>query len=129
MKFNSKKILSKLIVLTLLGWTFSQCTYENFEDKFGDVPVDCDTTAVSYSATVAPLMAEFCVACHGSSAPSGGLDLSIYSGVKSAADNGSLVGRITLPDTDPLKMPPGNNMGDCNINIISAWVNQGAQNN
>ena len=121
--------MKKILLFATLGFVLIQCESENFQDKYGDVVPDCDTTAVSFSTDIEPIMAEYCVSCHNTASPFGGLDLSIYSGVKSAADNGDLADRITRSSSDALKMPPGENLGDCNINTIIAWVDQGALEN
>lgn len=91
----------------------------------------CDTSAVKYATDVVSILQGNCYSCHGTgnTAGSGGIDLSTYSKLKVYADNGQLVGVVNhLPGYIgmPYNLPK---MGDCNVNKITAWVHQGAQNN
>lgn len=89
----------------------------------------CDTTLVSYSTFVAPVLKTNCVGCHSGAAPSGNISLTSHAAVQSLAFNGRLLGAITWAfGYQP--MPKGTNkLSDCKINKIKAWINDGAQNN
>lgn len=94
---------------------------------------DCDTNAITYSNTIAPVLVKNCVGCHNDNTANGNVKLNSYANVKIVADNGRLVGAIThatgfipMPKTTPdgqIKLP------DCKINQIKTWVNAGAPNN
>ncbi|MDP4199566.1 MAG: hypothetical protein Q8922_03340 [Bacteroidota bacterium] len=90
---------------------------------------NCDTTAVSFSGFVNPIIQNACLGCHSGSNPSGGISLSTYSGVQTVANNGQLVGGIT--GTPPYFIMPqtGSPLDACTIAKIRAWVNHGAPNN
>lgn len=89
----------------------------------------CDTANMTYSANVAPIISANCTGCHSGSAPSGGVTLSTYAGVKTQADNGNLVGVITHASGYPAMPQGGSKLSDCNINKIKAWIARGALNN
>src|SRR5688500_7681484 len=55
----------------------------------------CDTTNITYSGFVAPLLTTNCVGCHSGGAPSGGISLNSHAGVKTVALNGRLFGAIS----------------------------------
>ena len=89
----------------------------------------CDTTFVSYSAFVAPIMSTYCVGCHSGGTPSGNLSLNSHAAVQSLAFNGRLLGAISWANGYK-PMPQGSNkLSECKINKIKAWINDGAQNN
>ena len=89
----------------------------------------CNTTNVSYSGFVAPLLTTYCIGCHSGGAPSGGITLNTHGGVQTVAQNGRLVGAITWA-SGYQPMPLGSaKLSDCNIEKIKAWVNDGAPNN
>lgn len=89
----------------------------------------CDTSNVSYSGFVVPLITNYCIGCHSGAAPSGNLSLSSYPGIQTVALNGKLLGAITWTN-GYVKMPKNSNkLSACNINKIKAWINDGAQNN
>lgn len=89
----------------------------------------CDTTAVTFSATVKPVIDTHCKGCHSSSSPSGGIDLSTWAGVKAVAESGQLYGAIAwLNGYTP--MPQGSDqLPDCTIMQIKAWIDAGAPDN
>ncbi len=89
----------------------------------------CDTSEVSYAKDIQPVLQSYCVSCHTASAPSGGVVLNTYQGVKTVSDNGKLVGSVFhLPGY--YAMPPsGIKLPDCDLQKIRTWVNNGAPNN
>lgn len=89
----------------------------------------CNTTGVSYSADIQPVLQNNCVGCHSGSAPSGGVNLGTYAQVKQVADNGRLFGAVSWQDGF-VNMPfGGNQLPQCNIDQIEAWIADGALNN
>jgi hypothetical protein len=89
----------------------------------------CDTTNITYSGFVAPLLATYCVGCHSGGAPSGGITLNTHTGVSTVALNGRLYGAIShAPGFQP--MPRGSaKLPQCTIDKVKAWINDGAPNN
>lgn len=89
----------------------------------------CDTTNVTWSAAVAPILQTHCVGCHNASAASGGVVLNEYGGAAAVALNGKLVGSISAANGF-IRMPPsGPLLSDCDITKITKWVGDGAPNN
>lgn len=88
----------------------------------------CNTVNVSYAATVKPIIQNYCVGCHGGSAPLGGVSLTNYTQISAAALSGSLLGSLKgiayVPM--PYQQPP---LNQCFIDRIEAWINDGAPNN
>ena len=128
MKMTMKKI--KLIALTtLVSIGLSQCYYDNKEELYQNFEEpSCETTDMSYEFDIKNIIESNCAVsgCHVAPIRQSGLDLSQFADVKQIADNGSLVNRITgvgpiMPQSGPL--PP------CEIEKITAWVNQGSLNN
>lgn len=124
-----KYISSSLVIAAVITCFAVSCSKANEESlNNGNT---CDTTAVKYSTDIVNILSNNCYSCHGagSTAGSGGIDLSTYSNLKVHADAGHLVGVVThAPGFTP--MPYGKpKLDDCSVNKIVAWVNQGAQNN
>lgn len=89
----------------------------------------CDTTNVTYSGFVAPLLSNTCVGCHSGPAPSGGISLNTHAGVQAVAQNGRLLGAITWA-AGYQQMPRGSSkLAPCTIDKIKAWIHDGAPNN
>jgi hypothetical protein len=97
-------------------------------DTGGCSSVSCDTTAFTYSGTIAPLMQSQCTGCHNSPSASGG-SLTDYNSVKTAAVSGKLVAVITH-QTGYSAMPQGGaKLLDCQITQIKKWIAAGTPNN
>lgn len=89
----------------------------------------CDTTMVSFANDVNPILKNHCVSCHGGTNPNGGVGLTTYADIAKVANNGRLLGSIAWSDGFA-KMPlGGDQLPDCNINTVQAWIDQGAKNN
>ena len=89
----------------------------------------CDTTNVTYTGTISPLLIAKCAGCHNSATSSGNINLTTYSGAQLQALNGRMLGAIShTPGYTPL--PQGGSMlPDCEIDEIRIWIENGAPNN
>ena len=89
----------------------------------------CDTNAVTYALTIAPMLQNRCVGCHNNTSQGGGVNLSNYGGVQTVALNGRLSGAVNRqPGFAPMPQG-GNQLSDCNLDKIRSWLDQGAPNN
>lgn len=89
----------------------------------------CNTTEVSFSTHIQPVLQNNCVGCHSGNAPSGGVRLSTYAEVKQVADDGRLYGAVSWQEGF-VNMPfGGNQLPQCTIDQIKAWIEDGAPNN
>ncbi len=89
----------------------------------------CDTTNVSYSLQIVPILQENCYACHKGPGASSGIDFSNYGAFKGWAGSGYVIGDLTAaPGFTP--MPYGlPSLSSCEINTILAWIHQGTPDN
>lgn len=119
-----KILISALFVAVIM----QSCYYDKEEDLY-PVPPPCDTTNVTYSANVWPVINDNCTSCHSGSAPSGNISLTDYNDIVASADNGSLLGTIRH-DAGWSPMPKGGaQLPDCDIQRIEIWVADGTPNN
>ena len=121
-----KKLLlfSAVVSLFYLGG----CYYDNEEDLY-PIAMVCDTIYVTYSGTIAPIMANNCNTCHSSGAASGGIVTDNYDDLKINADNGRLWGAVNH-DEGYVPMPQnGPKLNECNLAKIRIWIDEGALNN
>jgi uncharacterized membrane protein len=89
---------------------------------------DCNLTNVTFSADISPVITTNCLICHSGVSPNGGVSLTNYSEIATVANSGKLVDVINGTNGASL-MPPGGAMSDCNIDKITKWTEDGAQNN
>lgn len=90
---------------------------------------DCDTTSVSFSGSLVPLMSNACVACHSGASPDGGVDLTTHANVSSAISYSNLLNSIRHA-SDAIAMPPaGSALSACEVRLFELWVEDGMPNN
>jgi uncharacterized membrane protein len=127
-KYMIKSISASSILCFVFLALFSSCKYDNEEDLYPGSQV-CDTSAVTFSSSVQPILQNRCVSCHSGAFPSAGIDLSTYQNINIYAQNGSLVGVIDH-QSGFSPMPQGTpKMPQCEIDKIKTWVNSGSPNN
>ena len=89
----------------------------------------CDTSNVTFSQTVWPIIQNKCVGCHSGASPSGGISLATYSDLAVVAGNGQLFGAINH-DPGYVPMPfNANKLPQCEIDQIEIWINNGYPDN
>lgn len=93
-------------------------------------PSNCDTTAVSFSADIQPIIEQNCYnGCHSGANPTSGFLLTSYSAVKLKVDDGRLFGAVDH-QAGFVAMPQiGSKLSDCNLDLIKTWIDDGAPNN
>ena len=102
----------------------NRCYYDSSEYLYSGTV--CDTTNVTYSGTIVPIMSQNCNSCHSGGAPMANVNTSSYVGLKTIADNGKLVNTTSGATTI---MPTSGKMDNCTVAKIGAWVHAGAKNN
>jgi hypothetical protein len=112
-----------------LGWAVSSCKYDNVEELYPMPP--CDTTMVTYSLTVAPIISTNCLEpeCHGGTAQVSGIPLEGYDNLKLSVDSGRLIGSIRHESGYSFMPKNTTSLRECDILSIEQWVHEGAPNN
>lgn len=89
----------------------------------------CDTTNVTYSGVIKPMLDHYCTGCHSGASPSGNITLTSHADVQAVALNGKLLGAVSWSNGYQ-KMPKGGaRWSACNINKLQNWIEHGAPNN
>ena len=133
MKMSSK--ISTLFLTLAVSVSLTSCYYDTEEELYPDSgTVVCDTTSVSYTTDIVPIMNSKCSysGCHAGANAAAGIPLETYAGVKEylVADKARFISSI-IWDGSASNMPKGasSKMIDCNINTVKAWINSGYPNN
>lgn len=120
-KYLSIGLISSLL---LFGSVLTGCYYDVEEELYPGTGSagPCDTINLSYAASIAPIMQQFCVNCHGAGNGTG-TELTNYTQV--SANAAAVLNSVTRTSNT---MPKGGNrLSDCNISRIRAWISQGKQ--
>lgn len=121
-----KKSACYIGIVILMG--LNSCYYDSVEELYPQPP-DCDTSNVTFSNSVLPVINSNCTSCHSGSAPSGNLNLTNYDEIVAVAQNGSLLGAINHESGWSPMPKNGNKLDNCSINKIEYWVSSGYPNN
>jgi hypothetical protein len=125
-----RKPMKKLLLSTILVaviFVLPSCKYNNQEELYPK----CDTTAVTYTGTIVPILQSNCYRCHGTSTNtgSGGIVLQDYNILKGFAADGRLYGNAAhLPGYIPMPYD-GGKLSDCDLAKLKNWVDKGYPNN
>ena len=128
MECRTTNILKLLIFSGLLGLCTSSCYYDNYDDLYGNLNA-CDTSAVTFSQDIKMIIGQNCEGCHNGASANAGLNLAGHQNISTAALSGAIMDRVTRSAGDPLLMPPGQALSDCDQSKLRTWINEGAPNN
>ena len=118
-----KIIYPFLFILTIASLS-TGCYYDNEEYLYGT----CDTTNVTFTKDIKPIMDANCINCHSS----GAINLTTYEGVKAKVSDSTLYKSISYSysgASSSKNMPSAGKLDDCSINKVKAWIDEGAINN
>ena len=122
-----KRIFISLAVAAIFSFLFVSCYYDNEEALYPTLNNACDTTNVTFSGTITPLLSNNCYSCHSNANASfgGGIHLQDYTDV--VASSAKIAAAIKR--TGPFPMPPGGQLSACPVSQFDIWVKNGMPNN
>lgn len=123
-KTNLILLVSALFLLSVLN---PGC--KNNKEEILYAQYACDTVAVTYSASIVPLIQANCISCHSGNLPADRVKLDEYAKVKVQVDSGNLWGVVTHSANYPPMPRYANQLSDCNLAKIRLWIAAGAPNN
>lgn len=116
-----------LILVLPLIMGIAGCYYDNEEELYAGIA--CDTSNVTYSGTIAPIVEANCNVCHGGTSPSGGVVTETYAGLSAVAKSGRLWDAVAWID-NVNNMPQGKEqLPQCDLDKIDIWIRAGSPDN
>lgn len=126
-----KKIVFAVAVVFFLIIILQGCFYDKADVQYPG-GTSCDTTGVSYDVEITAILNANCKSCHqpGSGSYSG-INLYDYAVISGLALDGkftygTLLSAVMHQGGAPFMPQNGPMLQDCDINKITAWVNNGA---
>lgn len=127
-----KYIFRFSLLFIMIAAAFSRCYYDSEEYLYPQVSSQCDTTNITFSQSVQPILQNICLSCHSNTTAAsfgGNIRLEDYADVKVRVDDHRLIGSIAH-EAGYSPMPMGAPMlSDCKITVIKKWAEAGAPNN
>jgi len=123
------RTIKNLLLLAglMIVMALSSCYNDNYANLY---PAGvCDTTNVTFTANVLPVINANCTGCHSGGAAAGNLSLANYNDIVASINSGRFLGSIRQ-DPGYSAMPKGGTpLSDCALAKIGNWVNKGMPNN
>ncbi len=128
-----KSVMKRIILLFSCLLILQGCYYDKGQQLYPSNAnsTTCDTTSVSYSSVIKPILDQYCgvAGCHDAITVANGYDYTKYSGIQLSASHGRLIGSINQA-SGYLPMPQSaTKIPQCDIDKMTAWVNAGYPNN
>jgi hypothetical protein len=123
-----KKLFFPLFVVFVIG--FLSCYYDNEETLYPVLNSACDTSAVTFSASIAPILSASCLSCHSNATAASfgsNIRLEAYADVKTNIT--ALTGSIKQTVSYSPMPKNGGKLNACSILKFDIWVRQGMLNN
>ena len=116
-------------MLLLFMLLMSSCYNDNEYDLYPFSATQCDSTNVSYSKTIVPIVSASCNSCHSTARHEGNVITDTYTGLSTVANNGQLWGGVNWEQGYVTMPNGGSKLPACELAKIKNWINQGAPNN
>lgn len=125
--------MKKLMIIILLA-SLAGCYYDSAEELYPNPLDGCDTSNVTYSGTVFPIIDNECSQCHTGTAPEANIMLADYESISfqaliEAGNPGSLYGAISHHPHNIAMPKNGTQLSECKIAQIRTWIREGALDN
>jgi len=114
--------------LVFIGTTSTGCSFDNEEEFYASN--GCDTSAVTYSASVAPVFTQACISCHSQAGDTFPF-LDSYASIKDYIDQSpnEISSRINFVEGVAPMPQGGNKLPLCDIRKIELWIADGYPDN
>lgn len=119
--------MAMVAIITIII-SLPSCYYDNEEELYPDI-AGCDTTNVTYSGVVAPILETYCNGCHSGNGPSGGIKTDNYNDLQTTINSGQFRGAINHLSGFSAMPKNAPKLSDCNLLKINNWLDSGAPNN
>ena len=125
-----KRLSISLSVLVIFLLLFVSCYYNNEEALYPVISNSCDTTNVTYNATVVPILSSNCYSCHSNkNAPANGNNIALENYADVVTNNVAISQSINQTGSIPPMPKNGGKINACSITQFDIWVKKGMLNN
>jgi hypothetical protein len=125
-----KRLVSSLIITAIFLLFTVSCYYDSEESLYPVLNSSCDTTNVTYTGKIVPMLSNNCLSCHSNASAPGsgnGIALENYADVKARAT--AIAGSINQTGSYSPMPKNGGKLKACLITQFDIWVRNGTPNN
>jgi hypothetical protein len=125
-----KRLIISISIIAILSSFIVSCYYDNEEALYPSYNSTCDTTNVTYSGTVVPILRDNCYSCHSNSTAAGlGNNIRIENYADVQSRSASISGSIKHTGSYSPMPKNGGKLKTCSITQFDIWVRNGMLNN
>lgn len=118
-----------LIVITNI-LALTACYYDNEEALYPTLGTTCDTTNITFSQTISPMLASKCLSCHSNAmAASAGNNIKLEDYADVFARKTAIAGSIKHEGGYSPMPKNGGKLNNCSITMFDIWIKSGAPDN
>ena len=125
-----RRLYPSLAIIVVILLALVSCYYNSEESLYPSVGTSCDTTNVTFSGKIAPMLANSCLSCHSNATAPGsgnGIRLENYADVQTRTS--AIAGSIKQTGSFSPMPKNGGKIKACLITQFDIWVRNGMLNN
>jgi hypothetical protein len=125
-----KRLVPAYVTFVTILLFSASCYYDSEEALYPSLNSSCDTTNVTFSAKIVPILANNCLSCHSNStAASAGNNIRLQDYVDVKARTTAIAGSIKHSGTFSPMPKNGGKLNNCSIKLVDIWIRNGAPDN
>jgi hypothetical protein len=125
-----KRLIISLTTVVVFLFFFVSCYYDSEEALYPALSTSCDTSNVTFSGTIVPILDNNCFSCHSNNtAASNGNNIRLQNYADVLAKTDRIVGSIKHLNTFSPMPKSGGMIKSCSITQFDIWVRKGMLNN
>jgi hypothetical protein len=125
-----KRLYLTIGAVFILFLFFVSCYYDNEEALYPTLSSSCDTTNVSFSGTIVPILSDNCYSCHSNStAAASGNNVRLENYADVASNALRIQGSIKHLGSYSAMPKNGGTLKPCSITQFDIWIRNGMPNN
>jgi hypothetical protein len=118
--------MKKLFIIVFVAILAYSCYWENEETLYPITDKECDTTQITFTADIAPMLATYCYSCHSNlNAPSFGSNIKLEDYDDVSSFSATILSSIRHEQGFQPMPKGGTQLNECYILSFEAWTNNG----
>jgi hypothetical protein len=122
-----KRLFISLALLAVFMFFFVSCYYDNEEALYPSLSSSCDTTNVTYTGSIEPILSNNCYSCHSDANAAFGGNVHLQAATDVISNSAKIA--VAIKRTGASPMPPAGRLSSCAVSQFDIWVKKGTPNN
>jgi hypothetical protein len=120
-----KRLPLNIALFIVISFIFVSCYYDSEEALYPSLNTSCDTTNVTFSGTIVPILNNSCYSCHSNATASRGNNIRLENYADVVSKTLSIAGSIKHTGSFSPMPKSGGMIKACSITQFDIWVRKG----